>query len=106
MSAFGGKADIGWRTLQCPLLTHLRHWLCSAPMVFNVTTDTLSFPRERSLRTVEAMLNNAKIIAFVATTNAAKSRAFYEGVLGLALTLEDEFTIVLDANGVEIRIQT
>ena len=39
MSAFGGKADIGWRTLQCPLLTHLRHWLCTAPMVFNVTTD-------------------------------------------------------------------
>ena len=51
------------------------------------------------------MLNNAKIIAFVATTDAAKSRAFYEGVLGLAPTLEDEFAIVLDANGVEIRIQ-
>jgi hypothetical protein len=32
---------------------------------------------------------NAKIIAFVATTDAAKSRAFYEGVLGLAPTLED-----------------
>ena len=33
---------------------------------------------------VAAMLNNAKIIAFVATTDAAKSRAFYEGVLCLA----------------------
>ena len=53
----------------------------------------------------EAMLDNAKIIAFVATTDAAKSRAFYEEVLGLALTLEDEFAIVLDANGVELRIQ-
>src|SRR5215468_3011132 len=51
------------------------------------------------------MLNNAKIIAFVATTDAAKSRAFYEEVLGLAPTLEDEFAIVLDANGVELRIQ-
>ena len=51
------------------------------------------------------MLDNAKIIAFVATTDAAKSRAFYEEVLGLALTLEDEFAIVLDANGVELRIQ-
>ena len=53
----------------------------------------------------EAMLDNAKIIAFVATTDAAKSRAFYEEVLGLALTLEDEFAIVLDANGVELRVQ-
>ena len=51
------------------------------------------------------MLNNAKIIAFVATTDAAKSRAFYGEVLGLAPTLEDEFAIVLDANGVELRIQ-
>ena len=51
------------------------------------------------------MLDNAKIIAFVATTDAAKSRAFYEEVLGLALTLEDEFAIVLDANGVELRVQ-
>ena len=43
------------------------------------------------------MLDNAKIIAFVATTDPAKSRAFYEGVLGLAPILEDEFAIVLDA---------
>jgi hypothetical protein len=61
--------------------------------------------REQSLHSFEAMLNNAKIIAFVATTDAAKSRAFYEGVLGLAPTWEDEFAIVLDANGVELRIQ-
>jgi hypothetical protein len=51
------------------------------------------------------MLNNAKIIAFVATTDSAKSRAFYEGMLGLAPILEDQFAIVLDANGVELRIQ-
>jgi catechol 2,3-dioxygenase-like lactoylglutathione lyase family enzyme len=57
------------------------------------------------LRSVELMLNNAKIIAFVATTDAAKSRAFYENVLKLPLASEDEFAIVLDANGVELRIQ-
>ena len=51
------------------------------------------------------MLNHARINAFVATTDTAKSRAFYEGVLGLAPTSEDEFAIVLDANGVELRIQ-
>ena len=42
------------------------------------------------------MLNNAKIVAFVATTDAAKSRAFYEGALGFAPMLEDEFAIVLE----------
>ena len=57
------------------------------------------------MRSVELMLNNAKIIAFVATTDAAKSRAFYENVLNLPLTSEDEFAIVLDANGVELRVQ-
>ena len=51
------------------------------------------------------MLNDAKIIAFVATTDPAKSRAFYEGVLGFAPMLEDEFANVLDANDVELRIQ-
>jgi catechol 2,3-dioxygenase-like lactoylglutathione lyase family enzyme len=51
------------------------------------------------------MLNDAKIIAFVATTDPTKSRAFYEGVLGLAPTLDDEFAIVLDANDMELRIQ-
>jgi catechol 2,3-dioxygenase-like lactoylglutathione lyase family enzyme len=51
------------------------------------------------------MLNSAKMIAFVATADAARSRAFYEGVLGLATTLEDQFAIVLNANGVELRIQ-
>jgi catechol 2,3-dioxygenase-like lactoylglutathione lyase family enzyme len=51
------------------------------------------------------MLNDAKSIAFVATTDPAKSRAFYEGVLGLAPMFEDEFAIVLDANDVELRIQ-
>ena len=51
------------------------------------------------------MLNKAKIIAFVATTDPAKCRAFYEGVLGLAPTSEDQFAIVFDANGVELRIQ-
>jgi hypothetical protein len=57
------------------------------------------------LRPALGQPHNAKIIAFVATTDAAKSRAFYEGVLGLVPILEDEFAIVLDANGVELRIQ-
>jgi catechol 2,3-dioxygenase-like lactoylglutathione lyase family enzyme len=51
------------------------------------------------------MLNTARIIAFAATASATKSRAFYEGVLGLTCIQEDEFAIVYDAEGVELRIQ-
>src|SRR5258705_5329124 len=33
MSAFGGKADSRWTFPECLLMTHLRHWLCTAPIV-------------------------------------------------------------------------
>jgi catechol 2,3-dioxygenase-like lactoylglutathione lyase family enzyme len=51
------------------------------------------------------MLSGSKIMAFAATTNGAKARAFYEGVLGLRLVSEDGFALVYDAAGVELRIQ-
>jgi catechol 2,3-dioxygenase-like lactoylglutathione lyase family enzyme len=51
------------------------------------------------------MLAASKIIAFLATTNGAASRAFYEGVLGLKFISDDDFAMVFDANGVELRVQ-
>jgi catechol 2,3-dioxygenase-like lactoylglutathione lyase family enzyme len=51
------------------------------------------------------MLGGFKIVAFVATTDGAKARSFYEGLLGLDVISDDEFATVLDANGVELRIQ-
>jgi len=51
------------------------------------------------------MLRDCKIVAFIATADSAKARSFYEGVLGLDFISDDEFAIVLDANGVELRIQ-
>jgi len=51
------------------------------------------------------MLRAAKIMAFSATANAATSRAFYEGVLGLKFIHEDEFVIAYDVQGVELRVQ-
>jgi len=51
------------------------------------------------------MLNNEKLIAFLATANVQLARAFYEGQLGLKLVHEDDFAIVYDVRGVEIRIQ-
>lgn len=50
------------------------------------------------------MLGNTPIIAFVPTLDFDKSRAFYEGVLGLRFVDNDGFAMVLDANGTMIRV--
>src|SRR5579883_2054266 len=50
------------------------------------------------------MLGDATIVAFVATTNAARARGFYEGVLGLRVVSDDDFALVLDANGTTVRV--
>jgi predicted enzyme related to lactoylglutathione lyase len=51
------------------------------------------------------MLTAAKIVAFVATVDSTKARAFYEGVLGLNFLSEDEFAIVFNAHGIVLRVQ-
>jgi catechol 2,3-dioxygenase-like lactoylglutathione lyase family enzyme len=50
------------------------------------------------------MLGSSSVVAFVPSRDPAKARAFYEGVLGLRFVSEDPFAVVLDANGVPIRI--
>jgi len=45
-----------------------------------------------------------KMIGFVPTRDLNKARAFYEGLLGLRSVSEDEFALVLDANGTVIRV--
>ncbi|MGA2347868.1 MAG: VOC family protein [Candidatus Sulfotelmatobacter sp.] len=50
------------------------------------------------------MLGSIDIVAFVPTTDAAKARAFYEGVLGLSFVKDDGFAMVLNANGIMIRV--
>jgi catechol 2,3-dioxygenase-like lactoylglutathione lyase family enzyme len=50
------------------------------------------------------MLGATDIVAFVPTADFARSRAFYEGVLGLRFVANDGFAMVLDANGVMIRV--
>jgi catechol 2,3-dioxygenase-like lactoylglutathione lyase family enzyme len=51
------------------------------------------------------VLSSASIMAFVATTDAARSRAFYEGVLGLRFVADEPVALVFDANGTMLRIQ-
>lgn len=45
------------------------------------------------------------LVAFLATRDAARARAFYEGVLGLRVVDDTPFAIVLDAKGTVLRIQ-
>ena len=50
------------------------------------------------------MLATSELIAFVATTDAARARAFYADTLGLRLVSDDPFALVFDANGTTLRI--
>jgi catechol 2,3-dioxygenase-like lactoylglutathione lyase family enzyme len=50
------------------------------------------------------MLGKNKIIAFVPTRDSKAARSFYEGVLGLRFVSDDPFALVLDANGIMVRI--
>jgi multidrug efflux pump subunit AcrB len=50
------------------------------------------------------MLQEHDLVAFVATTSLDRARAFYEGVLGLPLREQTPFAVVVDANGVTLRI--
>lgn len=50
------------------------------------------------------MLCFTKIMAFAPTKDTKKARQFYEGVLGLGFVSEDQFALVLDANGTMVRV--
>src|SRR5437016_197888 len=50
------------------------------------------------------MLSTSNIIAFIPTTDPVRSRAFYEGTLGLPFVKDDGFALVFDANGIMVRI--
>jgi catechol 2,3-dioxygenase-like lactoylglutathione lyase family enzyme len=50
------------------------------------------------------MLGSTNIVAFVPTRDSAKAREFYESVLGLRFVKDDGFAMVLDANGIMIRV--
>jgi len=44
-------------------------------------------------------------MAFAATQNPDRARAFYRDILGLKLVGEDSFALVFDANGTMLRVQ-
>ena len=50
------------------------------------------------------MLNSAKLMAFVPIKDSKRSRPFYEGMLGLRFISDDGFALVMDSNGVTVRL--
>ena len=51
------------------------------------------------------MLSPARLVCFIASADAGRSRAFYEGQLGLALVEDSGYALVFDANGTQLRVQ-
>ena len=51
------------------------------------------------------MLTAARLTAFAATTQPDLARAFYGETLGLRLITEDDFALLFDANGTDLRVQ-
>ena len=50
------------------------------------------------------MLQSQPIIAFVATTDPKRAKAFYAETLGLRLVSEDDFALTFDAGGTMLRV--
>ena len=50
------------------------------------------------------MLATSDVIAFVSTTDLARSRSFYEAVLGLPIVDENAYACVVDAHGTMLRV--
>lgn len=51
------------------------------------------------------MLGGAQLVAFAATTDAARAKTFYQDTLGLRLVTDDAFALAFDCHGTPLRIQ-
>ncbi len=52
-----------------------------------------------------SLLESAPIMAFSATTDAARAKAFYQDQLGLRLVSDEQYALVFDAGGTMLRVQ-
>jgi catechol 2,3-dioxygenase-like lactoylglutathione lyase family enzyme len=50
------------------------------------------------------MLNSAKLMAFAPIKDSKRSRPFYEGILGLRFIADDPFALLMESNGVRVRL--
>ena len=54
----------------------------------------------------KTILGSQKLMAFVATSDPARAKAFYRDTLGLHLVSEDQFALVFDVAGTMLRVTT
>ncbi len=52
----------------------------------------------------KSILGSQDIVAFVATSDPARAKAFYGDTLGLKFVSQDQFAVVFDANGTILRV--
>jgi catechol 2,3-dioxygenase-like lactoylglutathione lyase family enzyme len=52
-----------------------------------------------------SILTSSQIATFIAVSDAARSRDFYEGILGMTVVSEDDYAIEFDCNGTSLRMQ-
>jgi len=50
------------------------------------------------------MLDTSKLVAFVPIRDFDRSRPFYEGILGLRFIDENPFALLMESNGVRVRL--
>lgn len=50
------------------------------------------------------MLGSSEVMAFVATSDPARARRFYEDTLGLELRSDEPYALVFDAHGTTLRM--
>ena len=50
------------------------------------------------------MLESSDVVAFAATTDPPRARAFYEQILGLPVVEQNDFACVFDAHGTMLRV--
>jgi catechol 2,3-dioxygenase-like lactoylglutathione lyase family enzyme len=50
------------------------------------------------------MLSTSQLVAFVPIRDSDRSRPFYEGVLGLRFITENPFALLMESNGVRVRL--
>ena len=57
------------------------------------------------MRILTAMLEGCRLMAFLATQDGRRARAFYETTLGFKVLSDDDFALALDAGGTMVRVQ-